>query len=250
MWKNNFKIAWRNMWLGYRATLINLSGLTIGMTSAFFILMWVQNEYAYNSYHKDAERIYRLKAFMSNGSVWENTPYLLGEEVKQQLEVQQLTRIIPNRNDDEPVITVDGQQFKEKNAATVDENWFDMFHYDFIQGSAEAFSSQPYSVILSESNAEKYFGTEIPIGQTLHIDTVDYRVQGVIKDYPPNSSFRYQMYLPLSARHANPEFRQRDETWGGFSFLTFVKISAASDPEYYAEKITDIMTLNHKRSNA
>lgn len=238
------------MWLGYKASLINLSGLTIGMTSAFFILMWVQNENSYNSYHDEAERIYRLKAFMSNGSAWETTPYLLGEEVKQQLEVEQLTRMVPNTNDNEPVITVDGQQLKEKKAATVDENWFNMFHYDFIQGSAEAFNSQPYGLILSESNAKKYFGSEIPIGQTLRIDTVDYQVRGVVKDYPPNSSFRYQMYLPLSARHANAESRQEDETWGGFRFLTFVKISAATDPEYLAEKMTDIMTVNHQRSNA
>src|SRR5690606_11970605 len=125
-------------------------------------------------------RIYRLKAFMSNGMAWETTPYLLGEEVKQQLEVEQLARIIPNRYEGGPVITLDGQQLKERNSATVDENWFNMFHYDFVQGSAEAFNSQPFSVILSESTAKKYFGTEIPIGQTLRIDTVDYQVRGII----------------------------------------------------------------------
>lgn len=239
------------MWLGYKTTLINLSGLTIGMTSAFFVFMWVQNEYSYNGYHTDADRIYRLKTLREDrNSTGETTPYLLGEEVKQLLpEVQVLTRINPNGGDEAPVITIDGQQIKEKNAATVDENWFDIFHYDFIEGSAQAFNSQPYSVILSESHAKKYFGTESPLGKPIRLDSIDYQVQGVIKDYPPNSSFRYHMYLPLSARRANPELRESDDTWGMFGYLTFVKIPATSDPLDIAPKITDIMTANHKRGN-
>ncbi|MFC3196053.1 hypothetical protein ACFOET_00370 [Parapedobacter deserti] len=89
MLQNHLKTAWRNL-LRYRTTtLINISGLVIGMTAAFFVFLWVKNEYAYNGYHQDVERVYRLKTYLTidknNTWIWESSPYLLGEEAKKQL---------------------------------------------------------------------------------------------------------------------------------------------------------------------
>jgi putative ABC transport system permease protein len=233
--------------LRHRTTsLINLSGLTIGMTAAFFIFMWVENELGYDSYHPDAEHIYRLKIYWNIREnetwVWETSPFPLGEEAKKQLpEVKMIARLLPAVYQP-PTINIDDHYFKEKNAAYVDENWFRLFHFDFIEGNAEAFNSQLYSVVLSESNAKRYFGNENALGKTLRIDTIDYQVQGVIKDYPANSSFRYNMFLRLKP--------QNEDEWGAFGYLTFVKIPPTASPEKVAEKFDAILASNQEEDHA
>lgn len=246
MWKYHLKIAWRNLLLHRSTSLINLSGLTIGMTGAFFIFMWVKNELSYDSYHPDSKHIYRLKTHwnirQNETWVWETSPFPLGEEAKKQLpEAEMITRLLP-MSYQPPTININDHYFKEDNAAYVDEDWFRLFHFDFIEGSAEAFNSQRYSVVLSESNAKRYFGNESALGKILRIDTLDYQIQGVIKDYPTNSSFRYRMFLSL-----NP---QNDYDWGTFSYLTFVKIPPTADPEKVAQKLHAILASNDEIDNA
>ncbi|MGK6350430.1 ABC transporter permease [Parapedobacter sp. DT-150] len=248
---NHLKTAWRTLLRQRKTTLINLSGLAIGMTAAFFVFLWVKNEYAYNGYHQDAERIYRLKTYLTidqnNTWVWENSPYLLGEEAKKQLpELEALTRIRAMRFDT-PTIAVDGQRLKEKAAAQVDEQWFGMFDYDFVEGSAKAFNSHLHSVILTESNARRYFGKGSAVGKTLRIDSIDHQVQGVIKDFPTNSNFRYHMYLPIAARLSDPNASRTDLGWGNFGYRTFVKIAATANPVSVAGKLHGILASHRDK---
>ena len=246
MWRNHLKLAWRNLLRRRTTSLNNLSGLTIGMTAAFFIFIWVKNELSYDSYHPDAEHIYRLKIYhditQTETWVWETSPFPLGEEAEKQLpEVKMIARLLPMSYQPR-TININDHYFKEKNAAYVDENWFRLFHFDFIEGNAKAFNSQLYSIVLSESNAKRYFGNENALGKIIRIDTIDYKIQGVIKDYPANSSFRYHMFLSL-----NP---QNDYDWDAFSYLTFVKIPPTANPEDTAEKFDAILASNQETDNA
>jgi putative ABC transport system permease protein len=241
MWKNILKTAWRNLLRHRTTSLINLLGLTVGMTAAFFIFMWVKNELSYDSYHPDAEHIYRLNHQMDTW-VSEMSPYPLGEVAKNQLpEVEMIARLSPTLYQP-PTIIINNYYFKEANAAYVDADWFRLFHFDFIEGNPGAFNSQPYSVVLSESNAKRYFGDESALGKTLRIDTVDYQIQGVVKDYPANSSFRYHMFLRLKP--------QDQDEWGALAYLTFVKISPTANPENVADKFSAILSSNRKDNNA
>jgi putative ABC transport system permease protein len=236
MWKNILKIAWRNLLRNRTTSLINLSGLTVGMTAAFFIFMWVENELSYDRYHPDAEHIYRLK-YQWETWVSEMSPFPLGEVAKNQLpEVETISRLQAIYQP--PTVNINNYSFKETNAAYVDANWFRLFHFDFIEGNPEAFSSQLYSVVLSESNAKRYFGNESALGKSLRIDTIDYQIQGVVKDYPANSSFRYNMFLRLKP--------QDPDEWGSFGYLTFVKISPTANPESVADKFDAILSSNRK----
>lgn len=232
MIKNHLKIAWRNLFRHRMNSLINLSGLAIGMTAAFFIFMWVSNEYSYDSYHPDAERIYRLTTHSKKrDSKAENTPYPLGEDVKNQLaDVELLTRIRPITGSP-PTVRIEEQYFKEKSAAHVDENWFRMFRFDFIQGGMENFNSVPNSVVISESKSLKYFGQVDVVGNTLRLDDKDFIIQGIIRDAPTNSSFHYDLYLPVAARHADP-FWQRFDMWPTRNpYRTYIKLSPSASPE-------------------
>ncbi len=248
---NYLTIAWRNMLRNKTTTAINLVGLTIGMAASLFIFMWVRNELSYDSYHHDADRIYRIKSYLSVGNgntwAWEASPYVLGEAVKEQLpEVELVTRIV-NLN---PAIKVNGEFFQEKNVACVDEHWFDMFHYDFIRGSAAAFNNGIYHVAVTELGARKYFGTGDPIGKTLKIDTADFVVQAVLKDHPANSSFRHDLLLPLAARRTNPNIVTTDSKWGSFNFRTFVKIAPSVPAAGVAGGMEQIMNAHRENNNA
>ncbi len=240
MLPTNLKTAWRNITFHKTSSLINSAGLTIGMTAAFLIFMWVKNEYNYDSYHPDSENIYRLtrvdKKDMSNAD--ERTPYLLGEEIKKVIpEIEVLARLYPLVIFP-PTVEAGQYLFKEKTAAYADENWFRIFRFDFIRGSAENFSSTPNSVVISVLHAKKYFGDENPIGKTVRIDGKDCTVQGVIAQHPSNSSFRYDLYISDAVRTVNP--RMRENMTYADSYQTFIKTASLSSPASVLNKINAI----------
>ena len=200
MWKNHFTIAWRNILKQRTTSVVNFIGLTIGMVAASLIFMWVENERSYDNYHPDALSIYRLTAHENRyDSKSERTPYPLGEEIKEKIpDVIQLARMYPITYR-VPTIKVGEAFFNEKAAVHVDGQWFSMFHYDFIQGNARNFNKDPHTIVLSASKAKTYFGHTMVVGETLQVDGQDYQIGGVVVDFPPNSSFRYDFFMPVSA---------------------------------------------------
>jgi putative ABC transport system permease protein len=225
MIKNHIKTAWRNMMFHRMTSFINLAGLTIGMTAAFLIFMWVKNEFSYDTYHHGTENIYRLTTFSKkDGSKMdERTPHILGEDLKKQLpEAQAIARIYPI-SIFSPTIKVGQSLFKEKAAAYVDENWFKVFSFDFIGGNATAFNDSQNSVVLSASASKKYFGNQDPVGKVLKVNDADCIIQGVVKDYPANSSFRYDLFISNNVRPVNTNNRTRYGSWA-YSYQTFIKL--------------------------
>lgn len=250
---NTIKTAWRNLKSQKSNSVINFAGLSIGMTAACFIFIWAQNEYSYNSFFKDSERIYRLKTHLAidaqNTWIWETTPFKLGEEAKNQIaELEALSRCTPMEYN-APLLHLENGPIKIDNAIGVDKNWFDLFSYEFINGNSHSFSSNPYSVIFTENAVRKFFGGEAVVGRTIKLDSFNYEVAGVIKDYPPNSSFPFDVYLSLEAHYASLE-AENDLQWGNFNFLTFVKITDKADTKDLSDKFTKILSTNRERDNA
>src|SRR5690349_10305761 len=134
MFKNYFSTALRNIWKNRSTTVINLFGLSVGMTAAVFIFLWVQNEMSFNDYHADKENIYRvtnsIQVSKEEAWIWESSPLLLGEfAVKQIPGVRQAARVISNSWGG-PVLSADDHFFAGKTSAFVDKNWFSLFKYD------------------------------------------------------------------------------------------------------------------------
>ncbi|HEX7844515.1 MAG TPA: ABC transporter permease [Chitinophagaceae bacterium] len=253
MIKHYFKIAWQSLLRHRLNSVINISGLSIGMAASLLIFMWVTNEVSFDRYHKDAKNIYRLKNYVAidNKStwVWENSPYLLGSEMEKKLpEVLAVTRVKPlywgNTH-----FNIKGEFIKETQCAYVDSQWFSVFDYDFVRGSAASFNAHPFSLVLTESKAEKYFGNDDPIGKTIRIDTLDYEVRAVVKDIPSYSSFQYDVLIPQAAWLANPSNLKNDESWGNFNYITFVKLRPQAIVKDLPAKITSILSENKKSDN-
>ena len=238
MIRNYLKNAWRNTWRNKTTGIINIAGLSVGMTAAVLILLWVQNETNFDNV-KDKKNIYRLTTRIpSLGWVWETTPLLLADAIKNDVPgIERTTRLYTNGL---PVFRVKGNLFYEKNCAYVDSDWFDFFHYRFVEGNAASFNQQLFSVVLSRSEAKKYFGESSPVGQTIHIDSADYKVCGVVEDAPVNSSFQYNAFIPIAALLLNPQQKENDMQWGNDNYLTFIKTLATSNPVAIGKQISAV----------
>ena len=193
MFKNYFRTAIRNFWKNKFTSSINLFGLSIGMTAAVFIFLWVQNEISFDNYHPGKENIFRItnsiQVSATEAWVWESSPMLMADAaIKEIPEVEKTARVLMNSWGG-PILNINHKPFSEKTTAYVDKTWFNIFHYDFVTGSSVVFGQNPFSIILTEAKAKKYFGDANPIGQIIRVDSVNYTVQGIIKDNPSNSSF-------------------------------------------------------------
>jgi len=250
MIKSYFKIAWRNLWQHKQMTIINFAGLGIGMAATVLIGLWVQNELSFDKFQPDADNIYRIKIKISFSRneiwLWETSQYVLGEYAPKQIpEIEDITRLKPytygniNFHSGENIIV-------EKKSAYVDDRWFKMFHYDFIDGSADAFNKNPFSLILTASTAKKYFGNQEPVGKILRIDSVNYQVQAVVKDNPSNSSFQYNVLMPIAAHLTYPDEKKNSLEWGHHNYLTFIKLKPRASTLAVSAKLTNILHQNIK----
>jgi ABC-type antimicrobial peptide transport system permease subunit len=251
MTKNYFKTAWRSLWKHPKTTIINLIGLTIGITATVLISIWVKNEFSFDNYHPGKENIYRVKTNLRFSPVqtwvWETASYNLGEFAQKQLpQIQQVARLCT----DDLLLEYNGNRIKEKKCAYVDGQWFNMFHYDVIEGGINSFLRDPHSLILTVSTAKKYFGQRESIGKIIRIDTVNYTVQAIIKDNPANSSFQFGIIIPVAARLTTAQGKRDNASWGNYTYQTFFKLKPGSNIDTIANRLTQIQHSNQKKTSA
>ena len=248
MLKNYFITAWRSIWKNKSTSFINIAGLSVGMTAAVLILLWVQNEKSFDNY-KDRDSIYRLTTSVPGaGWIWETTPLLLADAIKKEVPgIEKAARLYTSGL---PVFRIKGDAFYARDCAYVDNDWFNIFHYRFIEGNAAAFNENPFSIILSSTEAKKHFGSSSPVGQTIRIDTADYIVRGIVADAPVNSSFKYSAFMPISALLTNPQLRANDEQWNNANYITFIKTIPGHSPAGITKQINQVLKKKSNDENA
>ncbi len=163
-------------------------------------------------------------------------------------EVEKAARVILNSWGG-PVFGINHKLFSEKTTAWVDESWLTMFHYDFVAGDAAAFGQDPFSIILTESKAKKYFGDANAVGQIIRVDTVNYTVRGIIRDNPVNSSFRFDILMQMDGRLSDPRTLKNDKSWNNFGYITFIKLRDDASQPLVETKLNDIINKNRTNHN-
>ncbi|WP_336517980.1 ABC transporter permease [Pollutibacter soli] len=251
MIKTYVKTALRQGFKNKTTSLINLAGLSVGMAAAIFIFIWVQNELSQNNYHNRKEDIFRITNAIAIGPdeswIWENSPLLMAETATKEIpEIEKASRIVINEWGG-PVMNIDNRLFSEKTSAYVDKNWFDIFHYDFVQGSAGAFSQDRFGIVLTRSKAKKYFGSENAVGKIIQLDTVNYTVRAIVEDNPSNSSFRFDIMMPVESRLSDPNVYKNDKNWNNFGYITFIQLKPHASQVAVTKKLNDI--YKSKREN-
>jgi putative ABC transport system permease protein len=198
MLKNYFKIAWRNLVRSKGFSVINLSGLAIGMASAMLIILWAQNEISYDRFYSKADRIYKLYSRDKlNGEVQVSgqSPTALAVTLKQDYpDVEDAVRYRGVN-----FLTTAGENHINARGAFADSNFLSVFDLPLLEGNPLTSLNRNYSIVLTRQMAKKLFGNEDVVGKTVRIDSTDnFTVTAVLKDLPPNTQFDFEYLLPWS----------------------------------------------------
>ncbi len=199
MLKNYFKIAFRNIFKNKVYSFINIFGLAIGLAGFILISILIKNELSYDSFNKNADRIYRVVEIQNQENIGKLkiavTMGPLAPALKEYFpDVEYSARIVPSP----PLFCKSGDKgFYEENISFADPSIFNILTIPFIEGNPETALASPFSIVLTQSIANKYFGEQDPLGKTIRINSIfgaaDYKVTGLIKDYPENSHIYFNM---------------------------------------------------------
>ena len=200
MFKNYLKIAWRILTKHKIYSAINILGLAVGLTGAILTFLFVQNELSYDHFHENKNNLYRIYTnwHAEDGSIertFRGVVMPMGPAIEDSFpEVKHSTRLSPAR------ITIKtADNLYNERILMVDVNFLDVFSFPLISGEASSVFSQENSLVLSEENAQKYFGDSNPIGQTVTLisgqEMGDFVVSGIAKQPPKNSSINFSAII-------------------------------------------------------
>jgi putative ABC transport system permease protein len=225
--------------LGY--SLLNVLGLTLGISSALFLIIYVSDELSYDRYHKNAERIYRVSSKITEPDdqfTWNVAQIPMGPQVVQDYpEVESFVRFI---NMPRALYKFEDKEYVEENFYYVDSTLFDIFTYKVIRGEVKSATRDPKKIVLTETVAARYFGITDPIGKTLTSGDNTFEVTGVIEDVPSNSHFRFGA---VAARNNLPK---QLGTWGNFGVFTYLLFPGDLNIKAFETKIQGMYDAHMK----
>lgn len=244
MFKNNLKIAIRNLLRQKIYSFINVMGLAVGVASCLLIVLFIRNEFSYDKFFRDQDRIYRMvleRKYPNHSTFYAIIPASYEDVAKRDLpEVEESTQAFrftnvtfSFTNEREEVIQVD-----EEMVLVVDSSFFDVFSFSFIKGNPERVLKAANEVVVTEELAKRYFGEADPINKTIRGPGPqgEFKVVGVISDVPENSHFKFSALLSASTF---PFTRQED--FVSFSNYTYFKFKAGTDTRAFEEKFSKLV---------
>ncbi len=241
MLSNNLKIAFRHLFKHKGHACINLAGLAVGMACCLLILLYVQNELSYDQYHQKKNRIYRLATRMQSASfdgiAKVNGPW--GPAVKKEVpEVEESVRFVIVGQ----ILVGKGEKrFYENEGLYADSTVLQVFSFPLIQGDARTVLAAPNTIAVTRRFAEKYFGEESPMGQTLLFDNqTEYTITGLLDNIPENSHFTFDFLLSM----ASLTHPQRDSWVQWNQFYTYVLLREGAQTQMVEAKIPAILRQN------
>jgi putative ABC transport system permease protein len=245
MYKSYLKVGWRNLLKNKVYSIINVTGLAIGLAVGFLIYQYVQVELSYDRFHANADRLYRLPISYS-GSFSSLRPSAtthpaMGPMLKADLpEVQDFARLVRaslfipaatvsyTKGDGVPVI------FNEESVYLADPSFLTMFSFPLTTGDANTALIEPRSIVITERIAEKYFGADNALGKILELNEQDFKVTGVLNNVPVNSHLQFDILLSFSTLGS--------DTWGYDNWLwpefyNYILLAPETDPTAIEAKL-------------
>lgn len=227
MLKNFFIISIRNLKKNGLYSIINISGLSIGIVCSVLILLWVADEVSYDKFLPKYDRLYQLwisSEFDDRVNNWRSVPLPTYEEMKV-IDSNIKNSVVAGWGSDR-LLTV-GDIRIIKPGYYVSEEFLEMFEFPLVSGSHSEALKDPMSIVLSESLAKILFGDEDPIGQQVRLeDEGTLQVTAIVKDVPENSSFQFDYLATWKYRESVNEWVRDNRTnWGNYSFQVFVELN-------------------------
>lgn len=257
MWKIYSKIAWRNLVKGKRVTLINIFGLTLGITAAFLLFTVVSYELSYDNYQTNSDRIYRVVSQDEYSDGLSYTPGVsppMPEALKGDL--SGTDAIVPVVNSSvfvtipEAVTSIGENNFIVEDAFFTTADYALLFDVEVLAGSLNSLND-PGQVVLTETEAKKLFGTwENAFGKSILLSKrIQASVGGIVADIPDNSNFKFNMLASYETLKSNEKvFDLYFDEWGSFgsNFQVYLKLPDAGNPEQINQQLLAFAEKNYK----
>jgi putative ABC transport system permease protein len=242
MLKNFFKVAFRNLWKNKGFSVINITGLAIGMASATLLLLWIYDELSYDQFHTKKDRIYEAwnrAEFSGELHCWNTTPKVLGPTMMHDFpEVELAVRV----NWPSDYLFTVGEKRIMVQGNIVDSSFLDMFSFPLLKGNPHTALNDMHSIVLTEKLSEKLFGNDDPMGKLIKIDNKEtFRVTALAKDPPGNTRFEFEYLIPWSyLNHLNGG---EEHNWGNNSTRTYTLLKPNASLASVQKKL---LTLKRK----
>jgi putative ABC transport system permease protein len=235
---HSLKIILRNLFRRRSYSLINIFGLTLGLTCAILVLAYVGYELSYDAYHGKAGRIYRVASRrVSAGTTNEfaAVPAPTGPTLVEEFpEVVGSVRLSPTVK---RAFAYGTKKFFQDNVFYADRSIFEVFSFELIEGDPRTALEAPFTMVVTETTARKYFGDEDPLGKSVTWDNrFDYRVTGVVRDPPPQSHFTFEV---LASFATFIQYDPRIGDWRGGTFTTYLLFAESVDIGEFRPKLED-----------
>jgi len=234
MYKNYLKIAIRNLGKSKIFSLINISGMAVGMAACILIMFWVFDELTFDQFYPNADRIHQINKSFLMGAVSDynqSTPLLLAGTLRKDFSEVEKATFFRGTN---ALVSYKDKRFSENQICRSDSSFFDVLAFEFIRVDSRTAFQNPNSVVITEAIAEKYFGTENPVGKVLNFDNArDYVVSGVLKNIPLNSTHRFDIYI----RTPQQEIDNRSNDWETHFVRTTVLLHKNADISVFNQKL-------------
>ncbi len=229
MLKNYIRIAWRNLSKHSFYTILNVFGLALGISCAIILFQFISYHLSFDRYHQKSGSLYRVVTDLNleDGSVQyeRGAPLALAAAIYNEVpQIKDQAFLFQNFRDQSFTVAIPQSTgspeklFSEhRNIAFADRNWFTLFDYEWISGDPNTALEEPNTAVLTQRQAEKYFGNENPMGKTIRLDgKVEVKITGLLKDHPDNTDFKAEVFLSLfSLRSFYPDdFQPMRTEWG------------------------------------
>ncbi|MCB0641252.1 MAG: ABC transporter permease [Phaeodactylibacter sp.] len=230
MFRNYLKIAWRNLWNNRFFTLINLSGLSVGVAVSLALLLFVHEELSFDKYHENSDRIVRIGVIANYDDTeekWAQVPNIAGPTFQEKIGVvEEQARFLRHNFGRTAFLRVDGQNFLEEDLYWADSTLFNIFDVEMVYGQGVQSLSAPNQVILSRSTTEKIFKEENPVGKILEVDNdLKLEITGVFEDFPANST----LDAAIIGSFNTLKWASERLYWSNCSFETFLLLHPNAD---------------------
>jgi len=230
MFRNYLMVTLRNLLKNRIYSIINITGLSIGITCSILILLWVFDELSFDKFHPKSDRLYQLLVnsdFDNTINTWPSVPLPTYEALKSE-HANINNTVVTDWGGDHLLVVEDKRLYL--NGYFVSEEFLTMFEFPLLYGNPVDVLNDATAIVITEETAKKFFGDDDPINKIIRVDdTGDLKVTGVLKDIPKNSSFQFDYLLAWKYRRAsNPWVKENEDNWGNYSFQVFVELSDPS----------------------
>jgi putative ABC transport system permease protein len=245
MFKNYFKTAWRFLLKNKAFSFINIIGLTIGTLCCLYIVLYVEDQYSYDKYYKDAQDIYRITTTTSlsgdKHDMATASPPIAPALKNDFPKVQQFTRIVPTLGASDHLIRYREKSFYQKDAYSVDSTFFSVLNFHFVQGNESNALTEPNSIVLFKLVADKLFGNEDPINKVITLEDADgkndFKVTGVVDESLGKSSIKASMFIRMNANGYGGAVLS-NTMWAGNNFTySYIKLKPGTNVALFEKKL-------------